>query len=128
MFLINCDLPKDSNKSWESVKQNGLKVGIVYTSKNSKQHDLINSEYKLVKNFAKLHGLKIISIEDSETTLIDKLKNYKLNVVIGGFDKKSLWKKAVGMTAMYDGKHVIFITKGENELLFHLNKFLYANK
>jgi hypothetical protein len=51
-----------------------------------------------------------------------------MDVVLGGFEKKSNWKTQVGLTKPYDGKHVLFIPRGENRLLYQLEKFIIQNQ
>ena len=59
----------------------------------------------------------------NETDLVHKLEVYKLDMVIGGFEKKSVWKKKVAVTKPYDSNHVFFVPKGENRLLYEVEKF-----
>ncbi len=125
VFLFNaCSFPKDPNNSFENAKKSSLRVGIVPNT------DSITTSFEknFVENFAKKEGMQTQFIADNETELVKKLENYQLDIVLGGFEKKSNWKKKVGMTKPYDDKHVLFIPRGENRLLFHLEKFITKNK
>lgn len=131
IFLIlfyNCNIPKDPNDSWQNAKRNALRVGVVILNdENSQKMEVLEKEKSMVEEFAQINNLKIKSKQASETELTKLLEEYKLDIMIGGFEKKSNWKKVVGMTTPYDSTHVFFIPKGENKLLFHLEKFILTN-
>jgi hypothetical protein len=124
LFFGACNFPKDPNNSYENAKISSLRVGIV-----SKTDSTTTSfEKKLVANFAEQEKMQTQFTTDNETELVKKLENYQLDIVLGGFEKKSNWKTKVGMTKPYDGKHVLFIPRGENRLLYQLEKFLDKNQ
>ena len=123
LLFISCNIPKDPHHSWQNAQNNGLKVGMV-SQMDVKKKSLLQTEKAWMEDFAKENNMEILFIENNETDLIERLKNYNIEIMIGAFEKKSIWKKEVGMTLPYDGKHVMFIPKGENELLYHLEKFL----
>lgn len=125
VFLCNaCSFPKDPNNSFENAKKFSLRIGIIPNT------DSITTSFEknLVEDFAKEEGMQIQFITANETELVKKLENYQLDIVLGGFEKKSNWKTKVGMTKPYDDKHVLFIPRGENRLLFQLEKFITQNK
>lgn len=123
-FCGACNFPKDPNNSYENAKKSSLRVGIVPKT------DSINTSFEknLITDFAEQEGLKASFFTDNESELVKKLENYQLDIVLGGFEKKSNWKTKVGMTKPYDDKHVLFIPRGENRLLFQLEKFIQKNK
>ena len=128
--LVSCSPPHDSKNSYANAKQSGLKVGIVNNPpftvyKNGKAS---GTEVAIIENFSKKEGLRIQYIDGSESTLIKQLENYEIHLVIGGFDKKTVWKKKAGMTTKYNGKNVFLITKGENRLLYKLEEELLKQK
>ncbi len=130
--LISCNnYPKDPHESWKNVKSEGLKVGVVDNPPfaSAKNDSYGGSEVKMIREFAQQNNLEVKFETGNETDLVDKLEHYKLDVIIGGFTKKTLWKKKVGPTITYDKqKHVFLIPKGENKLLTHLENYLYKIK
>jgi len=123
LLLTACNIPQDPHDSWVKAKNNNLKVGIV-ASPSKEDSTIVKHERKLIEAFAAENNLQILYLEQSETDLVDQLKQYKIDVMLGAFDKNSIWKKEVGMTRPYDKEHVIFIPKGENKLVFQLENFL----
>jgi ABC-type phosphate/phosphonate transport system substrate-binding protein len=123
-FCGACNIPKDPNNSYENAKKSSLRVGIV----SKKDSTTTSFEKNLVANFAEQEKMQTQFTIDNETELVKKLENYQLDIVLGGFEKKSNWKTQVGMTKPYDGKHVLFIPRGENRLLYQLEKFIIQNQ
>ncbi len=93
-FCSSCNFPKDPKNSFENAKKSSLHVGIVPKTDST----ITAFEKNFVKNFAKEEGMQIQFITDNETELVKKLENYQLDIVLGGFEKKSNWKTKVGMT------------------------------
>ena len=130
-ILISCNIPKDPEGSWEEIQKNGLHVGVVVNPPYTLQQnsDYAGKEIELLQKFAKEKKLQLIYETGNETDLTGKLENYEINVLIGGFTKKSVWTKKVGLTTTYDKEdHVILIPKGENKLLHFLESFIFKNK
>lgn len=127
LILLACGIPKDPEHSWHEARRDGLRVGVTinapYTAKYG--DSLGGSEVELIRRFAESENLKIDWVESSESELVEMLNDYELHVVIGGFDKKTSWKKEAGTTRPYDKEHVMLIARGENELLRHLEIFLH---
>lgn len=130
LFLISCSLPKDPEDSLTKAKMNGLKVGYVYNPPyNYTSGDTVSgTEISIIKAFAKEQGLKIQFIYGSESELIKQLEEYKLHVIIGGFDKKTIWKDKAGPTTTYNNKNCLLVPKGENNLLYKLESYLLKYK
>lgn len=112
------------------AKQHGLRVGIVnnppYTVYNAGKAS--GTEVKILESFANSEGLKTEYIYGSETTLMKQLENYEIDLFIGGFNKKTVWKNKAGLTIRYNGENVFLIAKGENELLYRLESALLKHK
>lgn len=123
-FFGACNFPKDPKNSYENAKKSSLRVGVVSKTDSTQT----SFEKNLIRNFAEQRNMQTQFITDNETELVKKLEKYQLDVVLGGFKKKSNWKSKVGMTKPYDSKHVFFIPRGENRLLFQLEKFIEKNK
>jgi hypothetical protein len=123
-FSSSCNFPKDPNNSFKNAKKSSLRIGVVPKIDST----TISFEKKFIEQFAKKENLQTQFISENETTLVKKLENFELDIVLGGFEKKSNWKSKVGMTKPYDGKHVLFIPRGENRLLFQLEEFIEKNQ
>jgi polar amino acid transport system substrate-binding protein len=130
LVFISCSFPKDPKDSYAKAKQESLKVGIVNNPPYTTYHEGIASgtEVELIEKFAEKEGLKVEYRDGSESALIKKLENYEIHLLIGGFDKKTEWKKKAGLTSKYNDKNVFLIAKGENELLYRLETVLLKEK
>lgn len=125
-ILTACNIPRDPEDSFEQAQELELRVGVIdnlpfstYTNDEAE-----GKEVEIVKNFAEKYNLKISFIPGNESDLIKKLEEYELHIVIGGFDKKTIWKSRVGMTSAYDEEHLLLIPKGENKLVMKLDSYL----
>lgn len=125
LFLC-CNFPRDPDESWEKARNYGLKVGLVNHPPFSQMvNDTAKgSEVKAMESFADAKGLAIYFIPGSESQLIKHLETGDIQLLIGGFEKKTLWKRKAGTTRPYDKEHVILLRQGENRLLFELEGFL----
>lgn len=128
--LVSCSPPEDSKDSYADAMQHGLKVGLVnnppFTVYN--EGNATGTEVKIIKDFARKESMDVKFIHGSESTLIKQLENYEIHLLIGGFDKKTVWKKKAGLTTRYNGKNVFLIAKGENKLLYRLEEALLKQK
>lgn len=130
--ITSCQFPQEPKNSWKKATTQGLKVGVVVHPPFTEEtpDGLIGREVEWVKAFSQANNLQVEYETGSETELVKKLKNYQYHLIIGGFEKKSVWKKKVGMTIPYDleKKRVFFIPKGENELLWHVEDYIYKHR
>ncbi|PKD16190.1 hypothetical protein APR41_10410 [Salegentibacter salinarum] len=130
ILFMACDFPKDPENSYQQAESGHLLVGITinppFTQKT--EDSLFGKEVSFIKEFAEENKLKVEFMEGSESELIKKIEKFKLHLIIGGFDKKTHWKKKVGLSAPYDQKHVIIVPKGENKLLQKLETFIFNQK
>lgn len=130
MLFVSCDFPRDARSSFEQAKENGLKVGIAENPPFTKMENgkPSGTEVELIKDFAASEGLKVRFEKDSESDLIKKLEEFNLHMVVGGFEKKTQWKKKAATTITYDKEqHVFLIPKGENKLLQKLETYIIQN-
>lgn len=129
IIFTSCNLPKDPKSTWENAKKDGLKVGVVdnppFTSTASDSFS--GNEVEIINNFAASKNLKVSYLKGSESELIEKLEKYEIDIIIGGFTKKTVWSKKAGATKPYDKKHVFLIPKGENKLLVKLEEYIHQN-
>ena len=130
IIVAGCSFPKDPEDSLHEAKEAGLRVGIVehppYTSfKNGKA---TGTEVAMLEEFAKAEGLNIEYFYGTESQLIKLLEDYELHLMIGGFEKKTVWKDKAGQSTKYNSKNCFFVAKGENELLYRLESYLLKYK
>lgn len=127
LWASSCNLPKDQKESLQEAKEKGLLVGVVenppYVRTNNEKFE--GKEVEILKNFAAVQGLDVKFVEDNESELLEKLEKYELHVVIGGFEKKTIWKRKSTPTVSYDGKHVFLVPNGENRLLKKIETYIF---
>lgn len=130
LFLcLSCNFPQDPKHSFQEAQATKLRVGVVFHPPFviNEPEKLTGIEIDLIESFAAQEKLQIDYVTGTESELVEKLEKYDLHVVLGGFEKKTVWMKKTGLTVPYDGKHVLLIAKGENKLLFKLEKFIFKN-
>jgi polar amino acid transport system substrate-binding protein len=129
-ILCGCSFPKDPEDSFKKAQQEGLRVGIVdhppYTT--FEDNEAGGTEAAMIEEFAKQEGLKVQYFYGTESQLIKMLEDYKLHLMIGGFEKKTVWKDKAGQSTKYNDKNCFFVAKGENELLYRLEAYLLKHK
>jgi hypothetical protein len=105
-------------------------VGIVQNPPNGllEPNSAEKKEINIIGGFAKEKAIKIIYRSGSETELVKLLEAYELDLIAGGFDENTVWRKKAGLTAPYSKNNVFLIHKGENKLLFHLEGFLLKSR
>lgn len=138
LLIAGCQFPADPDGTLERVEGGTLRVGVA-------GHDpwvrldgtgAAGVEVTLTERFAESLGAEVEFTEGAEAELIDGLKTGGLDLVVGGFDSKSPWKKEVALTRPYiqtrepvEGeistvKHVMLAPLGENAWLVRLERFL----
>lgn len=128
-LAASCNVPKDSRDSFESVKSDVLKVGVVNNPPfSSFEQEPKGSEVLMIRDFSNQENVEIQFIKGSESDLVKKLEQADIHVLLGGFEKNTIWKEKSGQTIPYDGEHVWLIPKGENKLLFKLEEFIQFAK
>lgn len=130
LLLMACTFPKDPQHTFSNAKVEGLAIGVVQNPPFTLVRDssFSGTEITLLEQFCKKENLDPHFETGNETDLIKKLSKYELDIVVGGFKKKTVWKKEVGMTQPYDSAHVFFVPKGENRLVYTLERFFIQNK
>ena len=127
LFFSCDDFPRDTRGSLQKAQNSGLQVGVTENPPFVvfKGDSITGTEVEIVKDFAKTENLEVRFIQGSESELVKKLEKAELHIMIGGFDKNTDWKKKVAMTSSYDSKHIFFIPRGENGLMFKLEAFIF---
>jgi polar amino acid transport system substrate-binding protein len=136
LIIFACNsIPADPEKSLQIAKTDGLKVG--YTPDPpwviEENSEITGIEGNMVKEFARLNGMKIIWEKGSEQDLMKKLEKKELHIVIAGLLKETPWKtEKIGLTMPYyknkKEKHVIALMQGENRLLQEIETYFFENK
>lgn len=126
LLLTSCNIPYDSEETFKKSHDFPLRVGIVNSSDTVTSQ--INYEQQLMDQFVQEKNLKVQYKKGAETQLMHLLEKDSLDVVLGNFTKKTIWKKKAGLTAPYDKKHLWLIKKGENRLLFEIENYFHTIK
>jgi hypothetical protein len=128
----SCGMPHDPEGTTKRIAStHELRVGVTDNAPwaDGSQAEPRGIEPDLVREYAARNGAHVLWSHGSETPLMDALKHHELDLVIGGFDKKTHWVSAAGITQPFlkdaDGKkHVVLAAPGENGLILSLDRFL----
>ena len=125
---LSCDIPKDPNDSYKDAKTHGLKIGVVNVEDTEIQrHLLLQKEIELLRGFAEKHQLSTKETKGTESELLGLLEDGQLQMVVGGFDEKTVWKEKAALSKPYDSTHVVALPKGENALIFAFESYILNN-
>jgi len=135
LLLTACALPRDPDgTSARIASSHELRVGVTDSPPwvDAKSAEPKGIEPDLVRAFASQTGAKVAWSQGSETQLVKSLHDGELDLVIGGFDKKTQWGSTAGVSQPYaedaDGKkRVMLAVPGENRFILALDKFLTAH-
>lgn len=130
VLLTACSFPKDPENSLQEARQQGLRVGIVNNPPYTTCQDgsAGGTEAGIINRFAQSENLKVTYVYGTESVLMPQLEKYNLHLIIGGFNKKTVWKDKAGLTTTYNGNNCFLIAKGENDLLYRLESYLLKQK
>ena len=134
--MVGCGLPRDPEGTSERLAStHELRVGVSdsppwTTATGAEPHGV---EPQLVRQFASGIGARVLWTRGSETQLVHSLEEHRVDLVIGGFEKKTEWSSTAGVTQSFaqsaDGKkHVFLAAPGENRFLLALDRFLTGHK
>jgi len=124
-FCGGCDFPRDSKETFINAATQGLAVGVV--ARTDSVAPIRKRERELVEAFMEEHSFKAEYRVGTETQLVSLMEKGQVDVIIGGFTEKTLWKEKAALTAPYDETHVWLVKKGESRLVFEIEKFFYNN-
>src|SRR3954471_22603681 len=136
ILTASCGLPRDPEKTSERIAStHELRVGVSANPPWTDDSGAVPQgiEPDLARRFAATVGAHVAWTGGSETTLVEALKHHELDLVIGGFDKKTQWSSTAGISQPFtrdaDGKrHVMLAAAGENRFILALDRFLTAEK
>ena len=131
-LLAGCGLPHDPEKTSRRIAASHvLRVGATDNSPwtDTQSPEPRGVEPTLVKEFARQVGARVEWTRGSETSLAQALKHHELDLAIGGFDAKTLWKSIAGVSQPFaetpdKKKHVFLVVPGENRFVLTLDTFL----
>ncbi|WP_185268968.1 transporter substrate-binding domain-containing protein [Halopseudomonas xiamenensis] len=141
-MLAGCEQwPADPRASLANIHERGtLRVGVVeHVPWVTLGDDTAPGglEGQLVAEFAGQLGVDVDWHRDGVEQQIEALKNFELDLLIGGFSAANPWQAEVAQTFVYFSEHsqpgaladhVMLSTPGENALLMELERFLFTRQ
>ena len=132
LFLSACGIPFDPEGTTERIAATReLRVGVTDNAPwaNARSAEPAGIEPDLVRDFARQQRARVLWSRGSETMLMQSLKHHELDLVIGGFEKKTSWVSSAGLTQPWSidaagKKHVMLAAPGENRFILTLDRFL----
>jgi ABC-type amino acid transport substrate-binding protein len=132
--LTFCNWPKDPEHTTERVRDRGyIHAGITHNPPFAivTERDTAGLEVELLEQFADSLGVGIHWQERAEHELLNDLEQFRLDVVLGGLEKKAPSVKKVGLTTPYlrvrepkKKKYVLAVPPGENRWLVTLEEYI----
>jgi ABC-type amino acid transport substrate-binding protein len=135
LSATGCGLPWDPQGTLDRVRDGDLHVGV---SHNPPWTDLLageeprGKEVDLVRRLAKELNAKIRWHPGGETSLLEGLEQFRLDLVIGGIKKDTPWEGRIGLTRPHtrtdEGKYVLACPPGENGWIVFLDRWLHQQE
>jgi polar amino acid transport system substrate-binding protein len=113
-----CQFPRDPEGTLDRVRDGTMRVGVVDNPPWVRlgPGEPRGVEPALVRRFAALLGAEIEWFEGTETDLVEAMRGYQLDVLIGGLTRSSLWAREVAITSPYLDTEVQFAVPPGTEL------------
>jgi polar amino acid transport system substrate-binding protein len=130
----SCNLPRDSNDTLNRVRQGMLRVGITENPPwSSRLGDSLGGvEVELVQGAAARLSSALVWTSGTESELLRRLHERKLDLVIGGLSRDNPWSSRVAFTRPYytdsTEKRVMAVSPGENAWLSWLERWLHSQE
>jgi ABC-type amino acid transport substrate-binding protein len=142
-------LPRDPEGTTDRVQGGVLRVGIMHeppwTVFSDSGESFSGIEVTLVERLAGELDARIQWRPAGESQLMELLKNFEIDLVIGGLVESSAWNKHVGLTRAYIEApftvasraevssplrvaHVLAVPPGKNKWLLTVERFLERNR
>lgn len=117
-IAAGCQFPRDPEGTLDRVTDGTMRVGVIDNPPSVRLADGEPSgvEPELVRRFAASLGAEIEWIEGSETELVEAMRGYQLDLLIGGLTNNSLWQREVAVTSPYLDTEVQFAVPPGTEL------------
>lgn len=127
-----CDWPRDPEGTLDHVRGGALRVGVIHQPPwviaDPDGGPPRGREVELTVELARRLGAEPRWQVGGETRLMQALKKFELDLVIGGLTSESPYRDEVGFTRPYrsdaDGEHVFAAPPGENGWISTLERFL----
>lgn len=135
-FATGCgDMPKDPAGTLERARGGVLRAGAVAAEPwvvIGPGGTPTGPEADLVHEFARSIDARVEWRTGGADELMHALEQRELDVVVGGFTKKSPWATHVGMTRPWrkhgSEERVLAVASGENGTLFALDRLIHARE
>jgi polar amino acid transport system substrate-binding protein len=116
--VAGCQFPRDPEGTLNRVEGGTLRVGVVHSPPFV---DLSGGqpqgvEPALIRAFARRLDARIEWVEGSESELIEAMRGYQVDVIIGGLTRTSEWRRQVALTRPYVDTEVQFAVPRGQEL------------
>ncbi len=95
LLLGGCQYPRDPEGTLDRVRGGTLRVGV------AEVEPWTTVERQLVREFADSVSAEVEWVEGTESELIEALAGRQLDVVIGGFTRRSVWMNEAALTRPY---------------------------
>jgi polar amino acid transport system substrate-binding protein len=142
VLLTACGLPRDPSKTLDRVSGGTMRVGYVANPPWVIPHagrdgvlSMDGVEGVLVQHLAQEIRAHIEWVAGTESELFDSLRQRKVDLLIGGINDATPWKKDVGLTRPYFAepepqalRHVMATPPGENGWLMRVEQTLREEK
>lgn len=123
----SCDLPRDPEGTLERVRQTRrVRVGVVDNAPwvmRAENAEPAGVEADLVRELARELNVVPEWSWGGEGRHMEALKNFQLDLVVGGIKRDTAYRHEIALTAPYDTEHSFAAPPGENKWLFFLSEF-----
>ena len=99
LLSCSCGMPRDPEGTSERIAStHELRVGVSDNPPWRKATHPVPQgiEPDLIRQFAARNGARVLWTRGSETPLVQSLERHELDLVVGGFDKKTHWSTTAG--------------------------------
>lgn len=111
LIVTACQYPRDPEGTLERVEGGTMRVGVVENEpwvKLDPSKEPAGVEPELVRQFAEDLDAEIEWVEGSESELVEAMRGYQIDLLIGGLDRTSLWRREVALTRPYVDTEIEF--------------------
>jgi ABC-type amino acid transport substrate-binding protein len=138
LSAVACDYPRDPEGTLHRVRGGVLRVGVMPAGPwiEIDDDDVRGAEADLVQELASGLDAQVAWQPGGESVLLDKLRHFELDLVIGGVTEDSPWRSKVALskpvrvdfTPRGRLRHVWARPPGENAWIMHVDEFLAKRK
>lgn len=116
--VAGCEYPRDPEGTLNRVEGGALRVGVIDDEpwvKLSEGREPAGVEPALVRQFADELDAEIEWVQGSESELVEAMRGYQLDLLVGGLTRGSPWQKEVALTRPYvDTEIQLGVPSGED--------------